>query len=86
MSKDDDGFVWAGSIHRKVHRYDPRTGDVQTVEIPSSATASSCICVGEKVYVLGQTYPRLIVHHRATKESGVHVPGVSQVFVWDVDE
>jgi hypothetical protein len=68
MSKDEDGFVWAGSIHRLIHRYDPRTGDVQTIEMPSAATASSCICVGKKVYVLGQAYPRLIVYDRAARE------------------
>jgi hypothetical protein len=67
MSKDEDGFVWAGSIHRKVHRYAPRTGEVQTIEMPYAATASSCICVGKKVYILGQSYPRLIVYDQEAK-------------------
>lgn len=66
MSRDDDGFIWAGSIHQAIHRYDPRTGDVVTVPLPVKATASSCICVGKKVYVLGQSHPHLLVLDRTT--------------------
>lgn len=68
MSMDDDGFIWAGSIHKAVHRYDPRTGKVEDVPIPSQATASSCICVGKKVYILGQTHPKLTIYDRAAKK------------------
>jgi hypothetical protein len=64
MSMDDDGFIWCGSIHRVVHRYDPRTGDVETIKMPYDSSASSCICVGKKVYILGQSYPKLIVYDR----------------------
>jgi streptogramin lyase len=64
MDRDDDGFVWAGSVHQSVHRYDPRTGEVKTVPLPAKATASACICLGDKVYVLGQAYPKLIVYDR----------------------
>ena len=67
MSMDDDGFIWTGSVHQIIHRYDPRTGKVDNVELPYKATASTCICVGNKVYILGQAYPKLIIHDRATK-------------------
>jgi hypothetical protein len=36
--------------------------------MPFQATASSCLCVGQKVYILGQSYPKLIVYHRGKKE------------------
>lgn len=67
MTRDEDGFVWSGSIHRSIHRYDPRTGDVETIPLPYDAVACSCICVGKKVYVLGQTYSKLIVYDRMSK-------------------
>ena len=69
MSMDDDGFIWAGAIHKVVHRYDPRTGKVEDYPMPYQATASSCICVGKKVYILGQTYPKLIIYDRLQKNS-----------------
>ena len=63
MSMDDDGFIWVGSIHQTFHRYDPRKG---TIRIPYKATVNACLCVCKKVYLLGQTYPRLIVYNRTT--------------------
>src|ERR1051326_5532226 len=68
MSMDDDGFIWAGAIHKVVHRYDPRTGKVEDFPMPYQATASACICVGKKVYILGQTYPKLIIYDRSAKK------------------
>src|ERR1051325_6924907 len=68
MSMDEDGFIWAGSVHKVVHRYDPRTGKVENLDLPYPATASACICVGKKVYVLGQTYPKLIIYDRPSKK------------------
>jgi hypothetical protein len=68
MSRDESGGIWAGSIHRSLHAYDPPTGRVQTIPLPYDATASACLCVGQKVYVLGQTYPRLIVYDRSRAE------------------
>jgi hypothetical protein len=68
MSMDEDGFIWAGSIHRMVHRYDPRTGKADNIELPYQATASACICVGKKVFILGQTYPKLIIYDRPSKK------------------
>jgi hypothetical protein len=67
MTMDDDGFIWCGSIHRVIHRYDPRTGEVETVGLPYDSSASSCLCVGKKVYILGQSYPNLIVYDRAKR-------------------
>src|SRR5262245_13736512 len=50
MSMDADGFIWAGSFHRDLYRYDPRTGAVETVRLPEKAFASACVCAGDKVY------------------------------------
>ena len=66
MTLDDDGYIWAGSTHQVIHRYDPRTGDIKNVPLPYQATAASCVCVGAKVYVLGQQYTKLIIYHRET--------------------
>jgi hypothetical protein len=66
MSRDEDGFIWAGSIHQAIHRYHPNTGEVESIPLPSKSTASACICAGEKVYVLGQAYPRLVIYNRTT--------------------
>jgi hypothetical protein len=77
MTMDDDGWVWTGAIHRVFHRYDPRTGVVRTIRLPYDATACACLCLGEKVYILGQTYPRLIVYNRKTetfREAGYPSP------------
>ena len=68
MSMDDDGFIWAGAIHKVVHRYDPRTGKVEDFAMPFQATASASICVGKKVYILGQSYPKLIIYDRTAKK------------------
>ena len=66
MSMDDEGFVWAGSIHQMIHRYDPRTGKAQSIQLPYDAVASTCICVGKKVYILGQSYPKLLIYDRSS--------------------
>jgi hypothetical protein len=68
MSMDADGFIWTGSIHRVVHQYDPRTGVVEDIKMPYDSSASNCICVGDKVYILGQSYPKLIIYDRKTKQ------------------
>jgi hypothetical protein len=67
MSMDDEGFIWAGSIHRMIHRYDPRAGNAESIRLPYDAVASTCICVGKKVYILGQSYPKLIIYDRASQ-------------------
>ena len=72
MSMDDEGFIWVGSIHRVIHRYDPRTGSIETIKLPFDSTTSSCICAGRKVYLLGQSYPRLMVYHRDEKRFTEH--------------
>jgi streptogramin lyase len=82
MTRDDDGSVWAGSIHRSIHRYDPRTGAVETVKLPYDAVAASCICAGKKVYVLGQTYPKLIVYDREKKTFAEFPYGTPNPDVW----
>lgn len=68
MSMDDDGCIWAGATHRVMHRYNPRNGQVETIPLPFDAVVCSCICVGEKVYILGQSYPRLVIYNRTTKQ------------------
>jgi hypothetical protein len=67
MTQDDDGFIWTGSIHRSIHRYDPKSGEVKTFPLPYDAVACSCMCVGKKVYVLGQGYPKLITFDRVAE-------------------
>ena len=68
MSMDDDGCIWTGSIHNVIHCYDPQTGTVEDIALPGQAAAASCLCLGQKVYILGQAYPRLIVYDRGQKE------------------
>jgi streptogramin lyase len=82
MSMDDDGFIWAGAIHNAIHRYDPRTGKVDDIPLPFQATANSCLCIGQKVYVLGQTYPRLIVYDRSKMEFSEFAYPSSKPDVW----
>ncbi len=64
MDRDEDGYVWAGSVHHSIHRYDPASGEVKTVNLPAKSTASACICAGVKVYVLGQAHSKLIIYDR----------------------
>ncbi|MGI8601789.1 MAG: hypothetical protein ACR2OZ_02185 [Verrucomicrobiales bacterium] len=68
MSVDQDGFIWCGSIHRLVHRYDPRSGEIENIALPYDANVSACVCVGKKVYMLGQSYPRLIIFDQAARK------------------
>jgi hypothetical protein len=68
MDLDADGFLWFGSTHRVVYRYDPRRGTAEQIKLPFDSSSSQCICVGSKVYLLGQTYPRLIIFDRASKK------------------
>lgn len=82
MTRDEDGSVWAGSIHRSVHRYDPHAGAVETLTLPFDAAACSRVCVGKKVYVLGQTYPKLIVYDRERKTFVEFPYGTSNPDVW----
>src|SRR5215204_1448066 len=67
MSMDDEGFIWCGSIHRVVHRYDPRAGAAETIPMPYDSSAASCICAGAKVYILGQNYAKLIIYDRKAR-------------------
>src|SRR5947209_4710830 len=67
MSMDADGVIWCGSIHRTIHRYDPRTAAIESVPLPNGSIASACICAGRKVYILGEDYPKLVVYDRTSK-------------------
>jgi streptogramin lyase len=67
MSMDPDGFIWLGSTHRTVYRYDPRTGHVDEIKLPFDSSTSQTLCVGRKVYMLGQSYPKLIIYDRPDK-------------------
>ena len=66
MSMDEDGFIWLGSTHRLIYRYDPRTAATAEIRLPYDSSTSQCLCVGGKVYLLGQSYPKLIIYERAT--------------------
>ena len=69
MSMDDDGFIWLGSTHRArlplrpAHRRDRRRSSCRTTRPPARPSAS-----GDKVYLLGQSYPKLIIYDRAAKK------------------
>jgi hypothetical protein len=67
MSMDNDGCIWLGSTHRVIYRYDPRTAAVEEIKLPYDSSTSQAICVRDKVYLLGQSYPRLITYDRAKK-------------------
>src|SRR5262245_6846861 len=82
MSMDDDGYIWFGAIHRVIHRYDPRTGGVESIQMPYDSTTSSCIAVGRKVYLLGQSYPKLMVYHRDEKRFTEHAYPSAKPNVW----
>jgi hypothetical protein len=82
MSMDEDGFIWTGSTHRVIHRYDPRTGNVLNFPLPYDATASACLCAGKKVYVLGQSYPRLIIYQRERQQFEEQPYSSSKPDVW----
>lgn len=82
MSMDDDGYIWVGSIHRVIHRYDPRTGTIETIKLPFDSSTSACICAGRKVYLLGQKYPKLMVYHRDEKRFSEHAYPSANPDVW----
>jgi hypothetical protein len=67
MSMDEDGFIWFGSTHCKLYRYDPRTGSADEIQIPFDSSTSQALCVRNKVYLLGQSYPKLMIYDRAAK-------------------
>jgi hypothetical protein len=67
MSMDEDGFIWLGSTHRRIYRYDPRAAATEEIPLPFDSSTSQCICVGTKVYLLGQAYPKLIIYDRTTR-------------------
>jgi len=68
MSMDEDGYIWAGAIHGRIHRYDPRTGSVETLKLPEESYASDCICANRKVYILGEEHPKLVILDRDTRQ------------------
>ena len=68
MSMDDDGDIWLGSTHRIIYRYTPRTGAIEEIKLPFDSSTSQTICAGKKVYLLGQSYPRLMIYDRAAKK------------------
>lgn len=68
MSMDDDGFIWLGSTYRKLYRYDARTGTAQEINLPFDSSTSQTICIGKKVYLLGQSYPKLMIYDRAREK------------------
>lgn len=72
MAMDDNGDIWFGSIHHVVHRYNPRTGAVETIPLPKTTEnykfwASQSLPVNKKVYFLGQAYPKLLVYDTIQK-------------------
>jgi hypothetical protein len=82
MSMDEQGFIWAGSIHRQIHRYDPRTAVLTTIALPYDATASACISVGHKVYILGQSFRQLIIYDQERQSFSAKPYPSPQPEVW----
>lgn len=67
MAMDDDGNIWFGSIHHVVHRYNPRSGAVETIALPKTTDsykfwASQSLPMNKKVYFLGEAYPNLLIY------------------------
>src|SRR5687768_16326407 len=67
MSMDEDGFIWLGSTHRRIYRYDPRTSATEEIPLPFDSSTSQCLCVGSKVYLLGQSHPKLMIYDRVAR-------------------
>jgi streptogramin lyase len=72
MSMDDNGDIWFGSIHHVVHRYNPRTGAVDTIPLPKTTDnykfwASQSLPLNNKVYFLGEAYPNLLIYDPVKK-------------------
>jgi hypothetical protein len=82
MSMDDDGTIWIGSTHRRLYRYDPPTGGIEEITLPYDSSISQTICVGSKVYLLGQSYPRLIIYNRITKKFSEAAYPATRPDVW----
>jgi len=68
MSMDDKGFIWLGSTHRIIYRYDPRTGTAEEIKLPFDSSTSQTFCVGQKVYLLGQSYSKLMIYDRTARK------------------
>lgn len=71
MGMDEDGDIWFGSIHHRIHRYTPPTGAVETIALPPTKErfwVSASLPANRKVYLLGQKYPRLLIYNRAGKK------------------
>ncbi len=72
MSMDENGDIWFGSIHHVVHRYNPRTGAVETIALHKTTAnynfwASQSLPLNKKVYFLGEVYPNLLIYDPARK-------------------
>jgi hypothetical protein len=68
MSMDDEGFIWFGSTHRHLYRYNANTGTADEIKLPFDSSTSQTICVSKKVYLLGQSYPKLMIYDRTTRK------------------
>jgi hypothetical protein len=64
---DDKGDLWFGSA--KFFRYDPAAGTTEVLENSplDGQPYSTCLCQGDKVYILAQKSPHLFIYHRDTR-------------------
>jgi sugar lactone lactonase YvrE len=67
MSMDAEGDIWLGSTHRRLYRYRPQTGVIEEIGLPFDSSISQTLCVGRKVYLLGQSYPKLMIYDRTAR-------------------
>ncbi len=65
MDNDEEGALWFSSGIPKLHRYQPRTGEIDTIPLPEGHGGSECVCVGGKVYLLPQANPRITIYQVA---------------------
>lgn len=82
MSMDDEGFIWLGSTHRIIYRYDPRTGTADEIKLPFNSSTSQTLCVGKKVYLLGQSWPKLMIYDRTAKKFSEAAYPTAKPDVW----
>ena len=79
---DDRGSLWFGSS--KFFRYDPATRATEMVDSAplGGKPYSTCLCQGEKVYILTQKSPLLYIYHRNTGEYSTEALPDSESNIW----
>ena len=79
---DERGKIWFGSD--KFFCYDPKTGTTEMLDNGPLAGLpySTCLCQGDKVYILTQKSPDLLVYHQQKKEYTRHAFPDPESNIW----